>query len=127
MSEWKDLSPLQKSKINYGAMMLVAKEAKERGLLNFNKDEVFCSKKTSFEFEVGEGLTGVATLWPDKRHSMLVNVVIDFKDLNIRSQLFYTCGMPRPFSANRISALRELPESLIRLAIKPVPMRAVLA
>lgn len=126
MSEWLDLSPLQKTKLHYGAMMLVAKEAKERGILKFHQDEDFCPKQAIFTIEVGDGGSGTVTLWPDKKCSDLVHVTVEFAGIHIQGNLYWNIGIPRPWPPYRVLSSKVIPDDIVKLALNPMPLRELL-
>ena len=129
MRNSKPISPLVQTKIGYSAMLLVALGAKRLGHLSFNGDEAFCDKQAIFPIAVGDGMTGTVTLWPNTVYPDLdlVDVILEVGDILIQGQLYWICGMPRPWGSYKVSHSGELPEYIMDLAYNPIPMREILA
>lgn len=127
MSKWKALSAQRKDQLNFGALMLVAKEARAKGHLNFEIGEPPCPVPVTFNIDVDETVTGTVTLSPSESSSQLVQVTIDFGNVYIRSHLYRVGGMFEPWRHYDICSTGGIPDALVVLATSPPTMRQVFA
>ena len=125
MSKWKKLSYERKRKLHHSVMMLVAKEGKERGLLNFDGEQPLCPQDASFTFDIGAGLTGTVSI---KNHGgdNWAYAKINLKTVFVEGHLKLVDGFPKFDWMCQAYSEGGIPEEIVDMALKPIAMDEVL-
>ena len=126
MSQWKKLSYERKKKLHHAAMMLVAKEGKAKGLLNFDGKSWLCPKDTTFTFDVAEGVTGTVSL---RNHGddNWAHAKVNFKTIFVEGYLKLVDGIPNFDWFCQAYSEGGIPAAIVGMALKPISMDEVLA
>ena len=126
MSQWKILSYERKKMLHHATMMLVAKEGKAKGLLNFDGKSWLCPKDTTFTVVVAEGVTGTVSLrnhgddnWAYAKENL--------KTVFVEGYLKLVDGIPKLDWMCQAYSEGGIPDAIVDWASIPIPMDQVLA
>ena len=125
MSQWKKLSYERKRLLHISTMMLVAKEGKAKGLLNFDGKRPLCPKDASFTVTVSEGLTGTVNL-TNQGEDNWAYVMVKIKTVFVEGSLRLVDGVPELDWMCQAYSQGGIPDAVVRFALNPVTMAEVL-
>ena len=126
MSQWKKLSYERKRLLHHATMMLVAKEGKAKGFLNFDGQQPLCPEDASFTVDIGEGVTGTVTL---KNHGNdnWAHAKVNFKTVFVEGFLRLEQGIPKLDWMCQAYSEGGVPDAIVNWALYPITMDEVLA
>ena len=126
MIQWKKLSYERKKMLHHATMMLVAKEGKAKGLLNFDGKSWLCPKDTTFTVTVSEGVTGTVSL---RNHGddNWVHASVSFPTVCVVGYLQLVDGKPKLDWMCQAYSEGGIPNAIIDMALTPIEMDEVLA
>ena len=126
MSQWKKLIYERKRLLHHSTMMLVAKEGKAKGLLNFEGKQRLCPKDCSFTVDVGEGVTGTASL---KNHGNdnWAHAKVNFKTVFVEGYLKLEDGIPKLDWMCQAYSEGGIPNAIVEWVSSSITMDEVLA
>lgn len=127
MSKWKKLSYERQKMLHQSAMMLVAKEGKAKGVLNFDDNQLTCPDYATFTVYVGEGITGTVTV-KSYGNKNWASVVLDLGTVFVESFISIADGCLKinwPFW--KVYSRGGIPDAIKAMALYPLPMDEVLA
>lgn len=124
MSNWIKLSCERKRLLHHATMMLVAKEGKAKGLLNFDGKQPLCPQDTSFTVDVSEGLAGTVSL-SNYGNDNWACAKVNFKTVFVEGYFKLVDGklildwMCQAYSEGGI------PDAIVDLALKPIYLEEI--
>lgn len=126
MSQWKKLSYARKRLLHHSTMMLVAKEGKAKGILNFDCKQPLCPQDTSFTVDVSEGVTGTVSLLNHGENNW-AHAKVNFKTVFVEGYLKLVDGIPKLDWMSQAYSEGCIPDVIVDMALNPITMEEVLA